>query len=157
RHERLASTQGVEAQLPRRSGRLCREDLGSGVLEIGEAGGKANRAGQGQRDESVQDDPDERRLQSICRRMNVGISMAVTSWGARSLGVAGRAERVVSVGRVTALDPVEPATRVGRVCGNWMIGDPAGLAVVVVEATSPARAVPTCNARSNPVAMTVTR
>ena len=67
--------------------------------------------------------------------------MSVTSWGARSLS-EGRAERVVSVERLAVPAPPVPATRVGRVWGNWMTGAPVLFVTVYPQPAWPYNITP---------------
>src|SRR6185437_14990517 len=145
--ERLAAAEGVEAELPSRHGCLRREDFGGLTIGIGKLWGEAKRGSEEQRNQEIQAEPNEVRLQSICLRMNVGISMSLRSCDGLS-GAAGRGARGIS-GRW-----VLPMTRAGRLAGNGMTGAPLlGNTTLGCSCAG----VPTCNARSKPVAMTVTR
>ena len=64
---------------------------------IGKLGGKAKRAGKSQRDKGIQGDPDDAEPQSICLRMNVGISMSLRSCDSACRGQVGRGPRGASV------------------------------------------------------------
>src|SRR5206468_5718851 len=103
----------------------------------------------------VRDGACDHALQSICLRINVGISMSLRSCVPLSSG-ADRGARVRSLGDDGRPIP-EPLTRAGRLAGKGITGEPfmPGPGVAASDCTGVTSVG--CIALSNPVGMTVTR